>query len=67
MRAIDYCRKYGISQDRLESILSVSITSDYILSKNQQEIYPSMFNSKRRNEKKMQAMKKKEGFKKNYW
>ncbi len=64
MRAIDYCKQYGISQARLESILSISITSDYILSKEQEEIYPSLFNSKRRNDKKNQAMKKSKVIKK---
>lgn len=58
MKAIDYCKKYGLSPERLFEIVGKNVDSSYILSSTEQRIYLSSLNTERKKRKKETAIKK---------
>ena len=48
MKKINYLKKYGIPQDRIESILSMTKTPNKSFSNEQEEIYQRIFLSNRK-------------------
>lgn len=68
MKKIDYSKKYGIPQDRIESILFISKKQNKSLSNEQEEIYPKIFVSDRKAHKiKLSKVIKKISGKPNPW
>jgi|GEM_PF-2951294 len=68
MKKNDYSKKYGICEDRIESILSMSKKPDKSLSNEQEEIYPRIFVINRKAHKiKLSKVIKKISVKPNPW
>lgn len=68
MKKIDYSKKYGIPQDRIESIMSMSKKPDRRLSNEKEEIIPKIFVRNRKAHKiKLSKVIKKISEKPNPW
>lgn len=63
-KIIYYYRKYGITQDELESMLTKLGKSKHCISKEENEIYPNIFTINRKEHKKKLELKKSKVMKK---
>ncbi|MNI21053.1 hypothetical protein D3C73_745560 [compost metagenome] len=52
MKKIDYCKKYGVTEAKLETILAMSKKFDQSLSNEQENISPRIFTGNRKEHKK---------------